>query len=98
MMKYKKINILSLLKWKKKKKRTMNKELKSYAKSKLYFLLVAWIVILILNTILMLIALNCEYGNISTSISLMTPVIIIFYGLIWWISVNVEFNKKKMEV
>ena len=71
----------------------MNEELKKYAKRKVYFLIVAWIGILLLNTILMLVALDCDYDSFSFSISLVTPFLMIFYGLIWWMGVNVEFEK-----
>ena len=73
----------------------MNEELKNYAKRKVHFLLVAWIVILIINLILILIIFNCEYNNLSTSISLMTPTLIIFYGIIWWQNVYIEFLKNE---
>ena len=73
----------------------MNEELKKYAMSKAYFLIAAWVVILGVNTILMLIALDCGYNNFSTFISLITPFLIICYGLLWWIGVNAEFEKEK---
>ncbi|MCK4528232.1 hypothetical protein KAW18_12745 [candidate division WOR-3 bacterium] len=73
----------------------MNKEIKKYAMSKAYFLIAAWIVILGVNTILILIALDCGYDNFSIFISLTTPFLIICYGLLWWIGVNAEFEKEK---
>lgn len=73
----------------------MNKELKKYAISKVYFLIVAWIVILGVNTILMLAALDCGYNNFSNFVSSVTPFLIICYGLLWWIGVNAGFDKIK---
>ena len=73
----------------------MNKELRKYAMSKAYFLIAVWVVILGVNTILMLIVLDCGYDNFSTFISLTTPFLIICYGLLWWIGVNTEFEKEK---
>ena len=73
----------------------MNKELKKFAISKIYFLIAAWIVILGANTILMLVALDCRFGGFSTFIVLSTPFLIICYSLLWWIGVNTEFEKAK---
>lgn len=78
----------------------MKEELKKYAMSKVYYLIAAWIVILGVNTILMLVALDCGYNSFSIFISLVTPFLIIFYGMVfygmlWWIGVKVEFEKEK---
>ena len=73
----------------------MNKELKKFAMSKIYFLIAAWIVILGANTILMLVAFDCRFSGFSTFIALSTPFLIICYSLLWWIGVNAEFEKAK---
>ena len=73
----------------------MNKELKKFAMSKIYFLIVAWIVILGANTILILVALDCRYDGFSTFILSITPFLIICYGLLWWIGVSTEFEKER---
>ena len=77
----------------------MNKELKKFAMSKIYFLIAAWIVILGVNTILTAIAFDCGVVNLSYFISHITPFLIILYGILWWTGVNAEFDKiKKLQV
>lgn len=73
----------------------MTEEFRKFAQSKAYILIASWIVILGVNTILMLATLDSSF---STFISLVTPFLIIVYGLLWFIGVKAMFeNRKKLQ-
>lgn len=77
----------------------MNEKIKKFAMSKAHYLIAAWIVILGANTILMAVTFDCGYGNFSTFVSLVTPFLIILYGLLWVRGVKAEFEKwEKLKV
>ena len=75
----------------------MTKELKNYAKRQIWYLIIPWIVVLIVNTVFVILLLNEGCVELSHTILVMTPFIIIIYGLVWWLGTKVGFEQEKVE-